>query len=315
MAKKTTNSDVTIEELTAKAEWAEKQLMEFQARLPAIVEGQQQAETKLAELQAQLPAIREEAQVFGMIKKIDHDLAYNQLLKYTALARLKERKAYRNGGMTWAQFCEAIGESDRSVDRILSDLRPLYDAFSANLAGLPTFDGLSFNKIRYLGTAISANRAEIEDGALVVDGIKIPLKPENKEEIEALIDNLRETHQKEKADLEKAAERERKRLERETRAQVEALEVEKKALVKENTRLKVFDPEERDHTWCEEQAKEVEKACLTFVANCQKFIIDERISDDRHLQARANHWIDLAERHLADLRQRFEEMYSWAVDA
>jgi hypothetical protein len=279
------------------------------------VEGElNRVKAELEELKAALPAIREESQVLGMIRKIDHDRAYNQLLKYTAMARLKERKDYRNLSMTWEQFCEAIGEPTRTVDQTLNDLQPLLEEFSAGYAGLPGLYGLSFNKIKYLGRSISAGSAEIEGDALVVDGIKIPLKPENKEEIEGLIDNLKETHKKEKTELEKRADLDKKQLERGHKEREKSWGIEKKGFLEEIQRLEVFSPEEKDHTWCEEQAREIEKACMDFVVLCQKFVVDERIVDDRVLQAQANKWIEMAVGALSDLRQRFNEMYFSQLD-
>lgn len=267
--------------------------------------------SELEATKEELVAVRTESEVLGMLKKIEHDQAYNQILKYTALARLKEHKGYRKGGMTWEQFCAAIGESDRTVDRVLSDLRPLFDAFSANLSGLPLFDGLNFNKIRYLGRSISDKMAEIEDGTLVIDGVKVPLLPENAEEIETLIDNLKETHRQEKSTLEKKVDRLERSIENAIKEETHSLLVEKEALVKENKRLKAFDPQDKDRTWSIEQAKEIEKACQTFVICCSKFIVDERIEDDRHLQALVEKHLTEATAMLHDLRRRFDEQFGF----
>jgi len=266
---------------------------------------------ELEETKEGIVAIREESQVFGMLKKIEYDQTHNQLLKYTALARLKERKGYRKGGLTWEQFCEAIGEPVRTVDQTLKDLKPLFDQFSAGFAGLPIFTGLSFSKIKYLGKAISANSAEIQDGALVVDGVKVPLLPENAEEIETLIDGLKETHRQEKTTLEKKLDRMERGLENAIKEETHNLQLEKEALLKENKRMKAFDPQDKDRTWSIEQAKVLEKTCSEFVICCSRFIMDERIIDDRHLQALVNKHLSEAQDSLYDLRGRFDDMFGY----
>ena len=53
--------------------------------------------------------------------------------------------------------------------------------------------GFGFNKIRYLGRSVSEKFSDFKDGCLIFDGEKIPLIPENREEIEAAIDAMKET--------------------------------------------------------------------------------------------------------------------------
>jgi hypothetical protein len=99
--------------------------------------------------------------------------------------------------MTWAQFCEAIGDQVRRVDEVLKDIQPVIQQFSAESADLLGFE---LSKIRYLGRAISAESADFEDGMLIVDDQKIALTPENRDEIEALIDGLKSSAETAKND-------------------------------------------------------------------------------------------------------------------
>jgi len=157
----------------------------------------EEADIEMAKLRSEMEAKGNQREAMGILKKIRHDRAYNDLIEAVVLHRVKENKAYREGGLTWAEFCDSLGYAVRTADDIINDLRPLFNSFSANVAD---FLGIGFNKIRYLGKAISADSAEIDDGALVIEGEKIPLTPEHKDEIEAAIDKLQEELKRQKED-------------------------------------------------------------------------------------------------------------------
>lgn len=270
-----------------------------------------EVESDLETIKAEIPAIREEAQVFGMLKKIEFDQVSNQLLKYTALRRLKERKAHRKKfAMTWEQFCASIGESARNVDRIINDLRPLHEAVSDKMSDLPVLEGMNFNKIRWLCKSISDNLSEIEDGCLVVGDTRVPLLPENKDEIEALIENMKEAHQREKEEFKKKADAEKKRQARDKEAEIENLKIEKGSLVKRVKDLEAFVPDEKDDTWYLEQIQEIKDAGLVFGNLCRRFICaekNEQLKNDRHLQCQIYSLIEEAGAELIDLKESIQE--------
>ncbi|MHB8110894.1 MAG: hypothetical protein ACYDHW_12795 [Syntrophorhabdaceae bacterium] len=137
-------------------------------------------------------------EAMGVLKKIQHDRAYNELIEAVVLFRVKENRSYKEGGLTWAEFCEASGYEVRTADNIINDLRPILNRFSENVSNLL---GIGFNKIRYLGKSLSENVSEISDGALLIQGEKIPLTPEHKDEIEAAIDKLQEDLKKQKEEM------------------------------------------------------------------------------------------------------------------
>ena len=154
----------------------------------------QQADEEMAKLRSEIESIREESQAMGVLKKIEYDLAHNQMLKYVVLHRIKTAKEYRKGGLTWKEFCDAIGEPDRTVDRILVELQPVMVTVSAKLAD---FTGMDFSKIRLLGRSISANLAEIsEDGIVNIGGEMIPLTPEHRDDLQAALERVIETNAK-----------------------------------------------------------------------------------------------------------------------
>jgi hypothetical protein len=158
---------------------------------------QQEMKAELAKMKHQIEAAKEESFAMGIIKKIEYDNTHNEVLKYSVLHRIKQAKAYKASGMTWKQFCEALGLSVRRVDEVLDDIRPLIEKFSADFADLA---GVKFSKIRYLGRSISAESAEIDQAGIVIDGETIPISAEYQDDIEAYIDSLKTSESKTRAE-------------------------------------------------------------------------------------------------------------------
>ncbi|MDY6791540.1 MAG: hypothetical protein SWH54_09750 [Thermodesulfobacteriota bacterium] len=154
----------------------------------------QDAMIEINRMKDEIDSIREESEALGKIKAMDCNIAFNKMLKYAALYNIKKSKEYRKGSLTWDDFCtKAVGQSVSTVDRTLKDIKPIYDNFSGKLT---EFLGMPFNKIRYLGRLMSEKSGKLpdfKDGALNFDGKKIPLTPENKDDIEAAIDALKES--------------------------------------------------------------------------------------------------------------------------
>lgn len=70
------------------------------------------------------------------------------------------------------------------------------------------------------------------------------------------------------------------------RAEVKNLETEKKALVKEVDRLKAFDPEGKDASWCVGQMKAVEDLASEFDVALRRFAFDPRVLEHPDIQAK-----------------------------
>lgn len=267
---------------------------------------QQRAKAELEKIRSEMDAVRDESQALGAIKLIDYDLAHKKMLKFAALYQLKEKKEYKKGGMTWVEFCESIDESANAVDKILKDLRPLYEAFSAKLAD---FLGLPFNKIRYLGQSKSAKLADFKDGCLIFDGQKIPIKPENIDEIEAAIDEMKESQRIESDVLKKDVDKLKNHMEKIVKEETKTLTSERDALIEQNNRLKVFDPADKDHKWSVEQMEIVQKTALEFTAACRRFKMDKRIADDMHIQGQVEGLMSEVAMNFRMLRKEWDEMF------
>lgn len=151
--------------------------------------GKEHGERMMADAQASIGLER----AMGFLDKTRMDDSYNKLLYHLTMFRIREEKLYRPAFKTWDEFCDANGYLKRTVDRYLADLRPLLEEFQDNFSQIFT---MPFSKIRYLGKQLGTKVSQIEDGEIVFGDTRIPLKPENKPDIEALIDEMKSSSKK-----------------------------------------------------------------------------------------------------------------------
>jgi hypothetical protein len=271
------------------------------------------ADLEILKMKSEIEDIREESKALGVLQKINYDSAHNDLLKYATLYQVRETKEYRKGGMTWEQFCEKIGESKRTVNDKLKDIRPLVENFQASLAH---FSKVPFNKIRYLGRSVQADSAQIDGDTLLIDGVKISLAADNKEEITTAIDTLIETHKEEKQTLQKSLEKQKKKLDDNVKEETKGLAEERDHAIaardkykEEVDRLKPFDIAEKDVSWSVEHLENMHDICIKFTVAVKKFTKDERLQEDMTLQAKAEEQIFLMYQMIKDLRMDWDSEY------
>ncbi len=145
-------------------------------------------------------AIRNVFEMSGKIKAVSFIETQTKIMRLLYLKQVKDAKFYREKfGMTWDQFCEWTGENRRRVDEQLMDLKP----FKAEwLTKFVNAFGCEINKVKYLGEAISADSAKIADNAIIYNGETIPLDADHRDEIQALLETLEESHKAEKDEAE-----------------------------------------------------------------------------------------------------------------
>jgi len=291
--------DITLEDTSMKSEKS--------ADVAAMDEAYKLGRKDADRLQAEMDARKVEYEAVGKIRAAEFNIKANELLKYVTLFQVKKDKEYRKQGRTWEEFCRAIGESDRSVDRVLSEIAPLAEHFSANLAETM---GMPFNKIRYLGRSISASVAEIADDAILIGDQRIELRPENKEDLEAAIDALRDAQEKEREQHQAEVTRLKKRADGAVSEETRSLKTERDAFKRELERLKALDPEEKDASWSVDQLQEIVSACAEFSVRCRRFVLDERLDGNVELQAKVEGLMTQAELSLKDLRQLWDERFN-----
>lgn len=146
-------------------------------------------DNQLERMRVDVEAVRIESVAAGVLQTLQATSAYNELLRALTLYRIKTTKEYKQGGMTWEGFCESQGLERRTVDMMLADLSPVFTEFSESIF---RFSGMPFNKIRLLGRQVSGNISEIQNGCLVYGDESIPLTPEYRDDIQALIERIGE---------------------------------------------------------------------------------------------------------------------------
>jgi len=122
-----------------------------------------------------------QSQLIGVLKKIDLDRRFNDLIEIIVLYQMKKSRAYKEEGYTWVQVCEAAGRDWRTIDRILEDVSPVFDAFSVNLTDLL---GLELSQIRQLGRLKSVKLTDFDKDDLTPEGV------------EAIIERHKQDHKK-----------------------------------------------------------------------------------------------------------------------
>jgi len=238
-------------------------------------------------------------QAFTFIEKVVTTATLMQL------KQIKETKVYRdlpNIG-TWEKYCDYLGLDRHTIDERLRQLEIFGSQFleTATSLGVGFKDLRKLRQISYDGESFTI----ADDGkTVIIEGESITLSEESAPELEAALEKLLEKNRT-LADRNKKLEKEFKAAVKE---ETNGLEIEKKALLKEVDRLKAFDPEEQDREWSVEQMAEIEKAAGEFVILVQKFIIDPRFKDDRHLQARVSGHLQEAALALHDQRNRLDEI-------
>lgn len=164
---------------------------------------QKYANIEIVKMKEEMEGVRDESKAVGILQKIAYDDAHNEMLKYAVLYQIKKSKSYKKGGMIWEDFCPALtGKTASNIDKTLRDLKPFHDSFRNKFSDLI---GFSFSKIRYLGRSIQDKESDFKNGCLIFDGEEIPLTPENREEIEAAVDAMKEAHKKETEDSKTAS--------------------------------------------------------------------------------------------------------------
>jgi hypothetical protein len=166
----------------------------------AIKMATERKEEEISNLREQLSLAPWVYEMAGRVKATIFTEVQARFFKYIFLKKVKESKEYRERfGMTWVEFCDYIGLDWRRVDEKLADLKPYGVEFLTKFAD---FSGHDLNKIKYLTRAKSADSADFTENSIIYQGEEIPLTPEHKDEIQALLERLEESY---KAQIEERA--------------------------------------------------------------------------------------------------------------
>lgn len=249
------------------------------------------------------------AETYRMMGRIESARMFEKLGTVSSLVWLKQVKEsgiYKDilGMGSWESFCNRLGISRAKADIDIQNLNAFGEEFLLTVSSFK----VGYRDLRKLRKAVSAGEITIGSEWLEINGEKIPFDVDHKEDIAAVIERVIEQKEEKVQELKKLEKNKDKIIKEETKG----LKVERDALIKENQRLKVFDPEaqgDKDITWCEEQMTEIYKACATFTVVCQKFVIDGRLKGDMHNQAKVEGLMTEAEMMFADLRRRWTDYF------
>lgn len=145
-------------------------------------------------------AIANVYEMAGKIKATNFQKSQSDFFRLLMLKQVKDSKEYRGRfGMTWEKFCEHVGVNKRWIDEQLTDLKPFKAEF---LEAFLQFSGVPVSKIKYLAESVLEGTSKISDDAIVYNGETIPLDAEHKDDIQAILETLKEDHKKKTEELE-----------------------------------------------------------------------------------------------------------------
>lgn len=127
-------------------------------------------------------------QMIGQIKAADMFGKFANVSSLVWLQQVKESKIYRDlsGGGTWDDFCKNIGLSRQKVDLDLQNLATFGEEFLLTVSGL----SVGYRDLRKLRQLTHDGAIVIDAEAVEVGGERVPLTPEHKEDLQALIERV-----------------------------------------------------------------------------------------------------------------------------
>ena len=138
------------------------------------------------------------AQTYRMMGRIETADMFGKLATVSSLVwlkQVKESKVYKDmpGVGTWETFCNRLGKTRRLIDEQLANLGVLGGEF---LETVSTFS-LGYRELKKLRSAVTSGDVVIDADYVVIGDERIPLSPENRDDLEAAFTGLLE--QKDKA--------------------------------------------------------------------------------------------------------------------
>jgi hypothetical protein len=240
-------------------------------------------------------------QVIGRIQGAKLIADFGNVAGLAWLKEVRETKIYKDlpGLGTWEKFCDSVGISRRKIEDDLLNLEIFGEEFLGNVAGFR----VSQRDLKRLRQLTHEGVVTIDAEAVMIGEERIPMDGDHADELQAAIEKIIES----KTQLTQRVEKLEKDVASVVKEETRGLKVERDALIKEIKRLKVFDPEDKDHTWCANQLKEIHDAVAHLAAMCGRVIIDERALDDPVVLGQVEGFISGAEVLINHLRRQWEE--------
>lgn len=287
-----------LDTMAAANERQDKVLTMDMATLFAEREAQKQQQAKQAE---------KERLIGQCFKAIGQVQTSNMFAKFATVSSLvwmrevKEQKIYRDipGVGTWEKFCESVGMSRQKVDEDLTNLATFGEDFLTTCQQL----SVGYRELRKLRQLTYDGTVSIDGECLRIGDEAIPINQDHADDLQAAIEKIIE----EKTTLTQQVEKLQRGVDEVVKEETKSLKAEVKALVKEVKRLKPFDPEEKDRSFCAEQMEEIKDITLSCIATMSKFLVRDDVQEDPVIMGQVEGHIQTLELCLSDLRKRWEE--------
>ncbi|HPL63453.1 MAG TPA: hypothetical protein PK587_06785 [Syntrophales bacterium] len=265
---------------------------------------EREAEQKLKDEQTQREELIAQCyKVIGQIQAMDLVRNFTGVGTFSWLKQVKDSKIYKKLPEigTWEKFCESVGISKSSADEGIDNLKTFGENFLTTCRQL----SVSYHDIRQLRYLTQDGEVVLDQDAntITIADETIPIDEDHAEDLQAAIEKVIEQN----TTLTQQAEKLKKGADEVVKEETKSLRAEVKALVKEVKRLKPFDPDEKDRSFCAEQMEEIKDATLSCIATMSKFIVRDDVQEDPVIMGQVEGHIQTLELCLADLRKRWEE--------
>ncbi len=137
--------------------------------------------------------------MLGRIQSAAFNERQQRLMKLIWLKQVKDGRIYKKmrGLDTWVKFCEACGESWRTIDNNLQELSVFADEFLTETVKL----GWTPSEVKRLSRAVLADNTELTEmvnsDAITIDGKTLPFDADHKDEIMELVADVLDRTRKE----------------------------------------------------------------------------------------------------------------------
>lgn len=247
--------------------------------------------------------IAQSYEMAGQIKATRMIAKFGDVTSFMFLKQVKESKIYRNlpGIGTWEEYCKYVGLDRHTTDQHLLNLA----AFGEQFLEIVTNLRVGYRDLRKLRQLSHDGTVVIDAECLKIGGETIPINPDHAEDLQAAIERIIT----EKTALNDRVTKLEKKTDEIVKEETKGLQVERDMYAKEVKRLKVFEPAELDREWCVTMMAAIKDATIKLELACRKFIIDERLDGDQHLQAKVESHMKEAELRLQDLRIAWDDRF------
>lgn len=264
--------------------------------------GERQERLTAEETQAERAlSIQQGSEIAGRIQAFSMMGKLVTVTTLVQLKRAKDLKVYRDipGIGTWEKYCDYLGIDRHTINEKLNQLGTLGEEFMVTAAEMQ----ISFRDLRALRQLTHDGAVIIDGDCLRIDDESIPIDQDHAEDLQAAIERIINDRQQISQRVDKLEKQFKSAVDEETKG----LKTEKKALLKEVERLKVYDPEERDRSFCADQMEAIRESTLELVAQMSKFIVMPDVTDDPVIMGQVEGYMQTAELALKDLRGRWED--------